>query len=390
MQKVNARYVYGVSATPRRGDNLEKIIYMLLGPIRHSYTAKERATEQGIGHYVYPRYTRVIDTNESKSDIHSAYSLIGTSTVRNEMILEDTRDCVKMGRTPVILTRYKDQAKYLYDNLQKDADWVFLLYGDNSDKENSEVRRKLKEVPREQSLILIATGQKIGEGFDYPRLDTLMLAAPVSFGGRLEQYIGRLNRDYEGKKEVVVYDYIDSHIRVFDKMYVKRLRTYKRTGFQPITNGALSKQTTNAIYDSGNYTDAFERDIVEAEKNIIVSSPGLTQNKVERFVYLVKVRQEAGVKVTVITTEPQNIRYGNPDFYQHMIHEMQKNGIHVIIRDEVAEHFAILDDDLVWHGGMNLLGEEDAWDNLMRIKSAKVAAELLEITLKNGENIKKV
>ena len=44
-------------------------------------------------------------------------------------------------------------------------------------------------------MILVATGQKIGEGFDYPRLDTLMLAAPVSFSSRLEQYIGRLNRD---------------------------------------------------------------------------------------------------------------------------------------------------------------------------------------------------
>ncbi len=110
----------------------------------------------------------------------------------------------------------------------------------------------------------------------------------------------------------------------------------------------------------------------------------------ERFIYLIKARQEAGVAVTVITTEPQNIRYGNPDFYQQMICEMQKNGIHVIVKDEVAEHFAILDDELVWHGGMNLLGEEDAWDNLMRIKSAEVAAELLEIVLKSNENIKKV
>ena len=114
----------------------------------------------------------------------------------------------KDGRTSVILTRYKEQAKYLYDNLQRDADYVFILYGDNSDIENSEVRKRLKEVTRNQSLILVATGQKIGEGFDYPRLDTLMLAAPVSFEGRLEQYIGRLNRDYEGKKEVIVYDYV--------------------------------------------------------------------------------------------------------------------------------------------------------------------------------------
>ena len=85
------------------------------------------------------------------------------------------------------MTRYKEQAKYLYEYLQKDADCVCILYGDNSDKENLEVRRRLKEVSKNQSLILVATGQKIGEGFDYPRLDTLMLAAPVSFAGRLEQ-----------------------------------------------------------------------------------------------------------------------------------------------------------------------------------------------------------
>ena len=331
MKKVNARYVYGVSATPKRGDELEKIIYMLIGPVRHSYTAKERAAQQGIGHYVYPRYTRVVDTEESKGDINGAYSLINSNVARNDMILDDTRKCVKEGRTPVILTKYKEQAKYLYDHLQKDADYVFLLYGDNSDKENLDVRRRLKEVPGNKSLILVATGQKIGEGFDYPRLDTLMLAAPVSFSGRLEQYIGRLNRDYTGKEEVIVYDYIDSHIRILDNMYAKRLRTYKRTGFQVITNNILTKQSVNSIYDSGNYMDIFERDIVEAGKKIIVSSPELTQDKVARFIYLVKPRQEAGVSVTVITTEPQNISYGSPEFYQGLMKEMRENGIYVIV-----------------------------------------------------------
>ena len=385
MKKVNARYVYGVSATPKRGDELEKIIYMLIGPVRHSYTAKERAAQQGIGHYVYPRYTRVVDTEESKGDINGAYSLINSNAARNDMILDDTRKCVKEGRTPVILTKYKEQAKYLYDHLQKDADYVFLLYGDNSDKENLDVRRRLKEVPGNKSLILVATGQKIGEGFDYPRLDTLMLAAPVSFSGRLEQYIGRLNRDYTGKEEVIVYDYIDSHIRILDNMYAKRLRTYKRTGFQVITNNILTKQSVNSIYDSGNYMDIFERDIVEAGKKIIVSSPELTQDKVARFIYLVKPRQEAGVSVTVITTEPQNISYGSPEFYQGLMKEMRENGIYVIVRDEVAEHFAVIDDELVWHGGMNLLGREDAWDNLMRIRSFQVAEELLEIALVKGK-----
>lgn len=62
--------------------------------------------------------------------------------------------------------------------------------------------------------------------------------------------------------------YIDSHIRVFDNMYAKRLRTYKRIGFELITNGILAKQNVNAIYDSGSYTDVFEQDIVESYSRI--------------------------------------------------------------------------------------------------------------------------
>ena len=388
MQKVNARYVYGVSATPKRGDNLEKIIYMLLGPIRHSYTAKERAEAQGIGHFVYPRFTRVIDTNESKNDINGAYNLISDNQIRSEMIVDDAKSAIATGRTPVILTRYKEQAKMLYDNLSEAADYVFLLYGDNSDKENSEIRRKLKEIPDDKSLVLIATGQKIGEGFDFPRLDTLMLAAPVSFGGRLEQYVGRLHRDYTGKKDVVVYDYIDSHIRVFENMYAKRLRTYKRLGYSLISNMVLEKQTANAIYDSGNYSDIFEQDLVEAEKRIIISSPQITQDKIDRMIYVTRQRVEAGCKITVITINPEGTVYGSTAHYYSMIRQMEEAGVQVIVKDEVDEHFALIDDELVWHGGMNLLGKEDVWDNLMRIKSASVAEELLELSLgkRNDDN----
>lgn len=141
MERVNSRYVYGVSATPKRGDNLEKIVYMLLGPIRHSYTAKERAKEQGIGYYVYPRFTRVIDTNENGNDISAAYTLISNNKIRNEMIVNDTRQVIADGRTPLILTRYKEQAKNLFNILSGVADYVFLLYGDNSDRENFEIRK---------------------------------------------------------------------------------------------------------------------------------------------------------------------------------------------------------------------------------------------------------
>lgn len=381
LQKINAKYVYGVSATPRRGDSLDKIIYMMLGPLRHRFTALERAQEQGIGHYFVPRYTRVVDTAESKEDINKAYSLISTSNVRNEMIVNDVKKSIEQNQTPVILTRFKEHAKFLYDTLKDEADHVFLLYGDNSDKENADIRVRLKQVPGNESIILVATGQKIGEGFDFPRLDVLMLAAPISFEGRLEQYVGRLNRDYEGKEAVYVYDYIDSHMKFFDKMYAKRLRTYKRIGFSIWTEDTQPKQMINAIYDSGNYTEKFEQDIVEAENMIVISSPDIRQNKIDRLLLLVKGRQERGVKITVITTEPEDVVYGSADVCYELIRQMQQAGISVVTKSEVEERFAVIDDELVWHGGMNLLGKVDVWDNLMRIKNHQVAAELLEIAL---------
>ena len=382
LQKVNARYVYGVSATPKRTDNLEKIVFMLLGPVRHSFTAKDRALEQGIGHFVYPRYTRVISTEENRESINEAFALISENKVRNDQIIADVRKCISEKRTPVILTRRKDQAKYLFENLQGAAENVFLLYGDNSDRENREIIHRMKTLPKQASLILIATGQKIGEGFDFPKLDTLMLAAPVSSPSRLEQYAGRLNRDYPGKSNVIIYDYIDYRIPVFDNMYAKRLRTYKKIGFQITNDSVLQKQSVNnAIFDSGNYADAFEQDLVEAESSIIISSPGITQDKIQRFVYLMKSRQEAGVKVTVITTDPEYVLFDSGDFRMEMIDILHKSGIRTILRNEVSEHFAVIDNNLVWHGGMNLLGRDDLWDNLMRIKSPDIASELLELGL---------
>ena len=375
LKRVNAKYVYGVSATPMRSDNLERINYMLLGPVRHRYTALERAEAQGIDHMVIPRYTRATGTF-AKDEIFKAYAHICSNEMRNEQILEDISYCVKNGRTPVVLTRFKEQAKYFYDRAKSYADYVFIFYGDNTNKENETIRKEMKKVPEDKSLILIATGQKIGEGFDFPRLDTLMLAAPVSYEGRLEQYVGRLNRDYEGKEDVRVYDYIDSHISVFDKMYLKRLRTYKKIGFR-IASEAIDKQDVNAIYDSGNYSEVFERDLIEAEKEIVIASPRLRKDKVERFLYLVKSRQEAGVKVKVITSEPERNLFENTLMSYLLIEDMRNAGIDVKITNDGEEHYAVIDELVVWHGGMNLLGKEDVWDNLIRVKDRKAAAELL-------------
>ena len=88
---------------------------------------------------------------------------------------------ITSGRTPVILTKLKRHAETLYTVLKDKADHVFLIYGGQTAKQNQEIKETMMSVPDNETLILVATGQKIGEGFNFPRLDTLILAAPVKF-----------------------------------------------------------------------------------------------------------------------------------------------------------------------------------------------------------------
>lgn len=135
---------------------------------------------------------------------------------------------------------------------------------------------------------------------------------------------------------------------------------------------------------SGNYSEKFEQDLIEADREIIISNPDIRADKIDRFIKIVKTRQEKGVSVTVITTNPETAMFGSSSVYYELIHEMETVGITIVLKDEIDEHFAVIDDQIVWHVGMNLLGKEDVWDNLMRIKNLEVAAELLEIELGRG------
>ena len=312
LQEANAKYVYGVTATPFRGDGLEKINYMLLGPIRYQYTSKDRAKEQGIEHLVYPRFTRAVAPRFSQDKMHpnEAYEIIRNNEDRDKLIIQDVKQCVDDGRTPVVLSKYVEHSQRLYQRLINYADKVFLLSGRNSKKEHKEILKQMKQVTPGESMILVATGKLIGEGFDYPRLDTLVMATPVAWKGVVEQYAGRLNRDYDGKKSVIIYDYVDSHISMFDRMYHKRLKAYRQIGYNIFSGGEAQKQISNAIFDIDNYIDVYQADLLTAEKEIIISSPAISGKKVYSMIHLLKEKQEAGVKIAIVTWKPDCYGYG--------------------------------------------------------------------------------
>lgn len=382
LQEINAKYVYGVTATPKRGDGKEKINEFLLGPIRYRFTAKDRAEEQNINHLVYPRFTRTVKPHHlSKTPYgNDAYELIRNNDVRDEQIIRDVADCVQAGRTPVVLTKYVDHAKKLSERLKTYADRLILLTGANGTKARRAQVEELNKVDNSDSLILVGTGFLLGEGFDFPRLDTLFMATPVSGENVVEQYVGRLNRDYDGKENVIVYDYVDSHIPKFDKMYSARMKAYKKIGYELCVNMDGEKQKANAIYDIENYAETYWKDLEEANSAVVVSSPRLNNQKVDRIIKILGKRRELGVKVTIVTWHPDAYKYGKDDVRMELMERLRKAGFEIRLVEESCEHYAVIDNEIVWYGSVNLLSKEDAEDNLMRVCSKDIAAELLEMT----------
>ena len=388
LKEVKAKYVYGVTATPKRGDGLEKINYMLIGPIRYSYTAKEKAKEQGIQHLVYPRFTRTVPPRgviTDKMHPNEAYEIIHNNDVRDEQIIEDVKNCVATGRTPVVLSRYKDHSEKFYERLKSYADHVFLMTGNNSKKEHRKILEQMHQVDKNESLILIATGSLVGEGFDFPRLDTLFMATPVSFRGVVEQYAGRLNRDYAGKENVIIYDYVDNHIPMFNNMYMKRLKAYKQIGYEFGDGLQTVKQTVNAIYDGNNYSENYHKDLLDSNKNIIISSPVISGSKVYELINMLKEKQMSGVQVTIVTWTPDSYGFGDAAYWMQLHEDMRRAGFYIRTVEEYCDRFAVIDQEVVWYGNINLLAKDKVDDSIMRVRNKGIAGELMEITFRNND-----
>lgn len=231
------RFVLGLSATVMRKDGHDPLIMMQLGPIRHRVDAKALAGRENFAHVVHVRQTTFMLKVKAASgdDGHFDYSGMLDEMIaderRNRMIADDVAAAVEEGRSPVLLTERREHVEIFEELLRGRARHVIVLTGGMGQKASRELSDRLPAIPDSESRVIIATGSYLGEGFDDSRLDTLFLATPVSWKGRLTQYAGRLHRSHEGKREVRIYDYLDSNVAVCAKMFEKRCRGYRDIGY---------------------------------------------------------------------------------------------------------------------------------------------------------------
>ena len=182
-----------------------------------------------------PRFTSLrIPVNRDEKDwsIQAIYAEIVSSEARNQLIIDDVIKNYEQGRNSLVLTERTAHVQLLAKKLSEKIPDVIAVTGGMRAKDKEEILNKIVSIPANKQLTLIATGKYIGEGFDEPRLDTLFLAMPISWKGTLQQYAGRLHRLYENKNEVQIYDYVDIHVRMLEKMYSKRLNGYAAISYK--------------------------------------------------------------------------------------------------------------------------------------------------------------
>lgn len=383
LMSIKAHTIYGLTATPIRKDGHQPIIFMQCGPIRFSTDVKSQMVKQSFDRFLIPRFTSYNSILEDRLSIATLYKYLSEDEIRNNLIVEDICKVVNTGRTPIILTNRTAHVSVLAEKLKATIKNVISLTGAGTTREKREAMQRLQTIPDSEQLVIVATGKYIGEGFDYPRLDTLFLALPISWKGLLTQYAGRLHREYEGKKDVRIYDYIDIHEPICDSMYRKRLKGYAAIGYKTINtaqptlfdhiNDMSSSIAENQIFNGSTFYRPYTSDLTKAKRSIVISSPKLYRTEQNPLVTLLKELAHQGIEILIITAaENEQTAF------------IQSKGLSVKVKPKLSLYATIIDKEVVWYGSINTLGYASKDDNMIKVTDIYLANELIKMIHKHS------
>jgi superfamily II DNA or RNA helicase len=204
---------------------------MQLCPVRYRVDARGEAALRPFTQHLMVRDTTFAWDGAHDPSIQELYAWLARDGPRNDLIVADVLALVADGRAPLVLTERKEHLGILAARLADRVRHVVILEGGLGARRRREALERALGVPDGESRVILATGRYVGEGYDDPRLDTLLLAMPISWKGTLVQYAGRLHRPRAGKTEVRIYDYVDRGVPMLARMHERRLRTYRAMGY---------------------------------------------------------------------------------------------------------------------------------------------------------------
>ncbi len=237
---IPARRWLGLTATPYRRDQLDDLIALQIGPIRHTVARATRDTLSSVDApvpdpvlFVHPTsYTYDGDASpQSPGGMAAIYRDLVSTNDRLQQVVQDVLEARERGRHCLVLTQWTSHLERLTAELTERGHGPVVLRGGMGARQRAAALAQLERPVADEPLLVVATGPFVGEGFDCPVLDTLFLAAPIAFKGRLVQYVGRILRPYPGKVTAEVHDYHDLREGVLASSLAKRVSGYVSLGF---------------------------------------------------------------------------------------------------------------------------------------------------------------
>jgi superfamily II DNA or RNA helicase len=229
LKRAPARYVLGLTATPIRRDGQQPIIFMQCGPIRHTASQPAGAPQTL---EVVPRYLATRIDLSADLGIQQVFRHVASDAARTATIAAEIASEFAQGHKVLVLTERTEHLEALDARLTDRLQPLFTLHGRMSRKERSALVSELDALPPDVPRVLLSTGKLIGEGFDHPPLDTLVLAMPISWKGTLQQYAGRLHREHANKTSVRIIDFVDTGHPALVRMWERRRRGYQAMGYR--------------------------------------------------------------------------------------------------------------------------------------------------------------
>jgi len=229
LKRTKAKFLLGLTATPIRRDGQQPIIFMQCGPIRHT-----AATPASAPHdlEVLPRSRSARIDVAATAGIQDVFRHLANDPARTQAVAAEAAAAFGQGRKVLVLTERTEHLDAILVALNPQVPPPFVLHGRMSKKQRAALVTALDALPPDAPRILLATGKLVGEGFDHPALDTLVLAMPVSWKGTLQQYAGRLHREHASKADVRIIDFVDTGHPALLRMWDKRQRGYRAMGYR--------------------------------------------------------------------------------------------------------------------------------------------------------------
>ncbi len=229
LKQAKAKYVLGLTATPIRRDGQQPIIFMQCGPTRHT-AAKPTGAPHDLAVTPYTLHSRIDLPQEA--GIQDVFRHLAIDQARTDAIAAEVINTYGQGRKVLVLTERTEHLDAIQAALGSKVSSLFVLHGRIAKKQRSALIAALNALPPDAPRVLLATGKLVGEGFDHPPLDTLVLTMPVSWKGTLQQYAGRLHREHATKTDVRIIDFVDTGHPALLRMWEKRQRGYRAMGYR--------------------------------------------------------------------------------------------------------------------------------------------------------------